>query len=124
MFYFKIVGFGDAIYLIICALDKIFSKRHIETFFLFFSQKTGFDISCKLSEFLILVSWENENITTLSSAELEVKVKQKGVFFQQTRITTVMFIYLFKFLNFTSREYMVLYKIDITVSKNEREKKK
>ena len=35
-------------YLIFSTLDKIFSRRYNEVLFLF-SQKTGFDFSCKLS---------------------------------------------------------------------------
>ena len=35
--------------LAICMLGKIFSGQHIEIFFCYFSQKTGFDFTCKLS---------------------------------------------------------------------------
>ena len=69
-------------------LGKISSKQHIEVFFLF-SQKTGFDIPCKLSllETICMqivsigdnmhgmsnpVLWENKkNIIILLSVELE-----------------------------------------------------
>ena len=62
--------------LTLSTLGKIFSRRHFETFSLF-SQKTGFDISCKLSpketicmKCQILFSGKNKkNIINLSSAE-------------------------------------------------------
>ena len=54
-------------------LGKIFSRQHFEIFFLIFSQKTGFDISCKLSTICmkcqILFSGKNKNIISLPSAE-------------------------------------------------------
>ena len=63
--------------LMLSTLGKIFSRWHFEIFFLF-SQKTGFDISCKLSQMeticmngQILFSGKNKkNIINLLSAEL------------------------------------------------------
>ena len=71
-------------------LGKIFTRRHFEIFFFLILQKTGFDISCKLSpmkiicmQCQILFSGKNKkNIINLSSAELAqrvVKVKKQGV---------------------------------------------
>ena len=62
----------------IITLDKIFSRRQFEIFFLiFFPQKTGFDISYKLSMETVCMkrqiqfSGQNKkNITNVSSAEL------------------------------------------------------
>ena len=36
-------------HLTLSMLDKIVSRRYTEIYFLFFSQKTGFDVLCKLS---------------------------------------------------------------------------
>ena len=62
-------------------LDKIFSRRHIEMFFLNFFEKSGFDISCKLSPLGIicmkcqnLFSGKIRKISCLSSAELAQRV--------------------------------------------------
>ena len=38
-----------SILLMLSALGKNFSRKHTEIFFSYFSQKTRFDISCKLS---------------------------------------------------------------------------
>ena len=70
-------------------LDKIFSRRQIETFS-YFSQKTSLDISCKLSPLetscmkcLILLSRKiKKNVINLSSAVLDqrvVKVKENKI---------------------------------------------
>ena len=64
-------------------LGKIFSRRHFEIFFLFFSQKTGFDISCKLlhccMKCQILFSGKNKkyiiNSSSAENAQRVVKVK-------------------------------------------------
>ena len=45
----RAIKITDHINLILSTLGKIFSRRHFEIFFLFFPQKTGSDISCKLS---------------------------------------------------------------------------
>ena len=62
-------------------LDKKFSRRHTEIFFLF-SQKTGFDISCKLSplgdnlhEMSKPVFWKKINLSSAEFAQKVVKVK-------------------------------------------------
>ena len=73
--------FKDKGYLTLSTLGKIFSRRHIGVFF-FSSQKTGFDISCKLSPVeticmkcqVLFSGKNNKNITNLSSAELFVRV--------------------------------------------------
>ena len=73
-------------------LGKIFSRRHFEIFFFNFSQKTGYDISCKLSpeeticmKCQSLFSGKNKkNIINLSSAENAqrvVKVNNARIFF-------------------------------------------
>ena len=53
-------------------MGRIFSRRHLEIFYFYFSQKTEFDIYCKLSplhEMSNPVFWEKKtNITNLSSA--------------------------------------------------------
>ena len=73
--------------LTLSTLGKIFSRWHFEIFFSYFSQKTGFDISCKLCRMeticmkcQILFSGKNKkNITNLSSAKLIKRVlKVKG----------------------------------------------
>ena len=58
------------------SLGKIFSRRHFGIFFSSFSQKTGFDIPCKLSPMETicmkcqnLFSVENKIIINLSPAE-------------------------------------------------------
>ena len=69
-------------------LGKVFSRRHT-ALFSYFSKKTGFDSSCKLSPMeticmkcQILLSWKNKsNIINLWSAELstrEVKVTRSA----------------------------------------------
>ena len=74
---------------------KIFSRRHFEIFFLFFSQETGFEISCQLSplhamqlsqlettgkKFQILILGKNEkyiiNMSCAEFAQRVVKVEQ------------------------------------------------
>ena len=68
--------------LTLSTLGKIFSRLLTEIFYLIFSQKTDFDISCKLSPIetictkcQILFSGKNKkNITNLSSAELAKRV--------------------------------------------------
>ena len=65
-------------------LGKIFSRQHFEIIFLLFSQKTGFDISCKVSPLCmkcqILFSGKIRKMSPkLLSAELDqrvVKVKK------------------------------------------------
>ena len=67
--------------LALSTLGKIFSRQHTKIFFLF-SQKSGFNISCKLSpletvclKYQILFSVKNKkNVTNLSSAELAQRV--------------------------------------------------
>ena len=54
---------SEASLLMFSILGKNFSRRHFEIFFLFFFQKIGFDISCKLSpdnlhERSMLIFWE------------------------------------------------------------------
>ena len=73
--------------LTLSTLGKISSRQHFEIYihvyiFFYFSQKTGFDISCKLSPMeticmkcLILFSGKNQkNITKLSSVEFAQRV--------------------------------------------------
>ena len=68
------IGCGE---LTLNTLGKIFSRQHFEIFFSYFSQKTGYDISCKLSpketvcmKCQILFSGKNKkNIINLSSAK-------------------------------------------------------
>ena len=75
------------ILLTLSTLGKIFSRRHID-WFSYFSQKTGFDISCKLSQLeticmkcQILFSGKNKkNITNLSSAELAKRVVKVKIY--------------------------------------------
>ena len=75
-------------YLTLSTLGKIFSRQHLK-YFSYFSQKTGYDISCKLSsketicmKCQILFSGENKkNVINLSFAEnaqrvIKVKVSQ------------------------------------------------
>ena len=67
--------------LTLSTLGKIFSRWHID-FFYYFSKKTGFDISSKLSSVAticlkceVLLSGKNKKyITNLSSAELAQRV--------------------------------------------------
>ena len=73
--------------LMLSVLGILFSRQHIEIFFFFFFslQKTGFDISCKLSpketvcmKCQSLFSGENmKNIVNLLSAELAQRAKVK-----------------------------------------------
>ena len=74
-------------HLTLSTLGKIFSRQHFEIFFSYFFQKTGFDISCKLSpeeticmKCQILFTGKNKkNIINLSSAENAQRVvKVKG----------------------------------------------
>ena len=44
----QFISQGEAL-LTLNTLGKIFSRRHIEIVFSYFPQKTGFDISCRLS---------------------------------------------------------------------------
>ena len=66
---------------LVSTVGKIFSRQHyhIQKYFSYFYQKTGFDISCKLSPLeticmkcQILFAWKN--IINLSSAELAQRV--------------------------------------------------
>ena len=71
-------------------MGKTYSRKHFEIFFLFFFQKTGFDISCKLSPveticmkcqilFSRKIKKKKKNVINLSPAEfaqIEVKVKK------------------------------------------------
>ena len=47
--FFRVVSIRIFSVLTHSTLGKIFSRRYFEMFFSFFPQKTGFDISCKLS---------------------------------------------------------------------------
>ena len=82
-------------YLTFSTLGKIFSKRHFDIVS-YFSQETGFDISCKLSPLTIcmkcqfLFSGENKtNFVNLSFAELAqsvVKANDQIGFLMQAQI--------------------------------------
>ena len=80
-------------YILLTTLGNNFSRRHIEIYFVFkFSQKTGFDIICKLSPMKtigmkcqILFS-EKKKVINLSSVELaQGVVKVKGSIFLKNR---------------------------------------
>ena len=73
--------------LTLSSLGKIFNRRHIEIFFSdFFPQKTGFDISCKLSPMETICMYcqtpfsrkDKKNTTNVFSAAL---AQGGGIFF-------------------------------------------